>query len=289
MEKVSGIGRSEFLKNVFTIFSGNVIAQAIPFLIEPVIARIYSPEDFAVLSVYLSVANLFSIIATGRYELAVMLPKEDRKAVNVIGLSVAISLAVSVLSFLIVWIFNSQICNILENQDVSSYLYLVPLSVLSVGWYQTFNYWNSRKKRFKNVTYSKTTQSVVYSGSAVGLGTAGMIPSGLILSQIIGQFFGLFPLLFSFLKKDKNMLKEVGREEMKAVAAEYQDFPKINSLHAFCDVLRNSGAVFLLSHYYSQAQVGQHSRTIRLLFGPLSIIASVTSSVATSQTAMTFL
>ena len=119
MEKVSGIGRSEFLKNVFTIFSGNVIAQAIPFLIEPVIARIYSPEDFAVLSVYLSVANLFSIIATGRYELAVMLPKEDRKAVNVIGLSVAISLAVSVLSFLIVWVFNSQICNILENQDVS--------------------------------------------------------------------------------------------------------------------------------------------------------------------------
>lgn len=279
MEKVSGIGRSEFLKNVFTIFSGNVIAQAIPFLIEPVIARIYSPEDFAVLSVYLSVANLFSIIATGRYELAVMLPKEDRKAVNVIGLSVAISLAVSVLSFLIVWIFNSQICNILENQDVSSYLYLVPLSVLSVGWYQTFNYWNSRKKRFKNVTYSKTTQSVVYSGSAVGLGTAGMIPSGLILSQIIGQFFGLFPLLFSFLKKDKNMLKEVSREEMKAVATEYQDFPKINSLHAFCDVLRNSGAVFLLSHYYSQAQVGQHSRTIRLLFGPLSIIASAVGQV----------
>jgi len=278
-EKVSGIGHSEFLKNVFTIFSGNVIAQAIPFLIEPVIARIYSPEDFAVLSVYLSVANLFSIIATGRYELAVMLPKEDRKAVNVIGLSVAISLAVSMLSFLIVWLFNSQICNILENQDVSSYLYLVPLSVLSVGWYQTFNYWNSRKKRFKNVTYSKTTQSVVYSGSAVGLGTAGMIPSGLILSQIIGQFFGLFPLLFSFLKKDKNMLKEVSKEEMKAVATEYQDFPKINSLHAFCDVLRNSGAVFLLSHYYSQAQVGQHSRTIRLLFGPLSIIASAVGQV----------
>jgi O-antigen/teichoic acid export membrane protein len=44
-------------------------------------------------------------------------------------------------------------------------------------------------------------------------------------------------------------------------------------------VLRNSGAVFLLSHYYSQAQVGQHSRTIRLLFGPLSIIASAVGQV----------
>ena len=272
-------GTSEFLKNVLTIFSGNVIAQAIPFLIEPVIARIYSPEDFAVLSVYLSVANLFSIIATGRYELAVMLPKEDKKSVNVIALSIFISLIVSAFSFLVVWLFNSQICNILENGEVSSYLYLVPLSVLSVGWYQTFNYWNSRKKRFKNVTYSKTTQSVVYSGTAIGLGEAGMLPSGLILSQIIGQFFGLFPLLFSFLRKDRGLLEDVSKNEVKAVAAEYHDFPRINSLHAFCDVLRNSGAVFLLSHFYTKAQVGQHSRTIRLLFGPLSIIASAVGQV----------
>ncbi len=278
-EKVSGIGRSEFLKNVLTIFSGNVIAQAIPFLIEPVIARIYSPEDFAVLAVYLSIANLFSIIATGRYEMAVMLPEKDKKAVNVIALSLLISLAVSAVSFLVVWIFNSQICNILENQDVSSYLYLVPVSVLSVGWFQTFNYWNSRKKRFKNVTYSKTTQSVTVSGASIGMGYAGMRPSGLILSQIIGQFFALFPLLFSFLKKDRGLVKEVSKSEIKAVAVEYQDFPKINSLHAFSDVLRNSGTVFLLSHFFTQAQVGQHSKTIRLLFGPLSMIASAVGQV----------
>ena len=272
-------GSSDFLKNVLTIFSGNVIAQAIPFLIEPVIARIYSPEDFAVLAVYLSIANLFSIIATGRYELAVMLPEKDKKAVNVIALSLLISLAVSVVSFLIVWIFNTQICNILENQDVSTYLYLVPLSVLSVGWFQTFNYWNSRKKRFKNVTYSKTTQSVTVSGASIGMGYAGMMPSGLILSQIIGQFFGMFPLLFSFLKNDKGLVKEVNKAETKSVAIEYQDFPKINSLHAFSDVVRNSGTVFLLSHFFTQAQVGQHSKTIRLLFGPLSMIASAVGQV----------
>jgi O-antigen/teichoic acid export membrane protein len=137
---------SEFARNSLTIFTGNVIAQAIPFLAEPVLARLYTPEDFAVLAVYLSVANLFSIIATARYELAIMLPKEDRKAANVLGLSVLISFAVSFISFLIVLFFNSNICRILHNEDVSIYLYLVPLSVLSVSWYQIFNYWNSRKK-----------------------------------------------------------------------------------------------------------------------------------------------
>ena len=208
-----------------------------------------------------------------------MLPEKDKKAVNVIALSLLISLAVSAVSFLVVWIFNKQICNILENQDVSSYLYLVPVSVLSVGWFQTFNYWNSRKKRFKNVTYSKTTQSVTVSGASIGMGYAGMMPSGLILSQIIGQFFGMFPLLFSFWKNDKSLMKEIDKAGIKSVAFEYQDFPKINSLHAFSDVVRNSGTVFLLSHFFTQAQVGQHSKTIRLLFGPLSMIASAVGQV----------
>lgn len=270
---------SDFIKNAFTIFTGNVIAQAIPFLVEPVIARIYSPSDFAVLSVYLSVANLFSIIATGRYELAIMLPKEDKKAINLIGVSIIISLVVSVLSFAIVAIFNSQICTILHNDDVSTYLYLVPLSVLSVAWYQTFNYWNTRKKRFKNVAYSKTTQSVVYSAASIGLGTAGFIPSGLMISQIGGQFCSTIPLLRSFFKNDRKELKNISKEEMKTIAYTYRDFPKINSLHAFCDVLRQSGEVFLLSFYYVKEKVGLHSRTLRLLFAPSAIIGSAIGQV----------
>src|SRR5574344_1203090 len=251
---------SDFIKNVFTIFTGTVIAQAIPFFVEPIIARIYSPSDFAVLSVYLSVANLFSIIATGRYELAIMLPKEDRKSINLIAVSIIISLVISCLSLLLMAIFNSQICTILNNEDVSSYLYLVPLSVLSVAWYQIFSYWNSRKKRFKNVAYSKTAQSTVYAGSSIGLGYAGFTSSGLITSQIGGQFFAIIPLLRSFLKNDRNQLKSATVSEMKEVSYEYRNFPLINSLHAFCDVLRQSGEVFLLSYFYVKEKVGLHSR-----------------------------
>ncbi len=270
---------SDFIKNVFTIFTGNVIAQAIPFLVEPIIARIYSPSDFAVLSVYLSVANLFSIIATGRYELAIMLPKEDRKSINLIAVSIIISLVISCLSLLLMAIFNSQICTILNNEDVSSYLYLVPLSVLSVAWYQIFSYWNSRKKRFKNVAYSKTAQSTVYAGSSIGLGYAGFTSSGLITSQIGGQFFAIIPLLRSFLKNDRKQLKSATVSEMKEVSYEYRNFPLINSLHAFCDVLRQSGEVFLLSYFYVKEKVGLHSRTLRLLFAPSAIIGTAIGQV----------
>lgn len=267
---------SEFARNSLTIFSGNVIAQAIPFLAEPLLARLYQPSDFAVLAVYLSIANLFSIVATARYELAIMLPKEDRKAANVLGLSVLISFAVSALAFIVVLLFNAKICKVLNNEDVSSYLYLVPLSVLSVAWYQIFNYWNSRKKRFKNVMFSKTTQSV----SNVSVNLALSIKSlGLVMGQFLGYLFGSFVLMFAFLKKDKDKLSMITKKEMKEVAIEYQDFPKINTIHAFFDVLKQSGEVFMLSYFYIKENVGLHSRTLRLLFAPSSMIGSAVGQV----------
>lgn len=276
---------SEFVRNSLTIFSGNVIAQAIPFLAEPVLARLYQPEDFAVLAVYLSVANLFSIIATGRYELAIMLPREDKKAVNVLGLSILISIVVSLLSFLVVWIFNAQICKVLKNDDVSSYLYLVPLSVISVAWYQVFNYWNSRKKRFKNVMFSKTTQSVT--NVAVNLGFA-IKSLGLVIGQFLGYLFGSFVLLFSFLKNDKDKFTHISKNEMMEVALKYKDFPKINSIHAFGDVLKQSGEVFLLSYFYFKEKVGLHSRTLRLLFAPSSMIGSAVGQVFYQKASETY-
>lgn len=269
--------KSDFAKNSFTIFSGNVIAQAIPFLCEPILTRIYTPTDFAVLAIYLSVANLFSIIATARYELAIMLPKEDRKAINVFGLSLIISLIVSILSFFIVWIFNANICKILHNDDVSTYLYLIPLSVLSVSWYQVINYWNSRHKRFHNIAIAKTIQSISTISGNIGL--AFLKSLGLILGQIIGYITGVVVLCFAFLRRDKTHLKNITPSEMKEMAITYQDFPKINSTHAFTDMLKQSGEIFLLSYYYFQEKVGLYSRTLRLLFAPATMIGTAVAQV----------
>jgi len=277
---------SDFIKHIFTVFSGNVIAQAIPFLCEPILTRIYTPEDFAVLSVYLSVANLFSIIATARYEMAIMLPKEDRKAMNVLGLSLIISLIVSVLSFIIVWVFNTSICKILNNEDVSNYLYLVPLSVLSVSWYQVFNYWNSRKKRFRNVAISKSVESITKVTANIALSFLKSL--GLVLGQITGYLTSVVVLCFSFFRRDRHQLTIINKQEMKEMAITYQDFPKVNSVQAFGDVLKQSGEIFLLSCYYLKEQVGLYSRTLRLLFSPSVIIGSAVAQVFYQKASETY-
>ena len=49
----AGVLQSEFVKSVLKVFTGSAIAQFVPFLIEPVLTRLYTPAEFGVLAVYI--------------------------------------------------------------------------------------------------------------------------------------------------------------------------------------------------------------------------------------------
>ena len=68
--------QSEFSRNVLTLVTGTTLAQAIPVLISPILTRLYSPEDFGVYAIYFSVLMITSVVATGKYEMAIVLPKD---------------------------------------------------------------------------------------------------------------------------------------------------------------------------------------------------------------------
>ncbi len=64
--------KSEFSRNVLTLMAGTTIAQAIPIGISPILTRLYTPSDFGVYALFLSIATIFGSIANGRYELKII-------------------------------------------------------------------------------------------------------------------------------------------------------------------------------------------------------------------------
>ena len=96
---------SEFSKNVITMLTGNMIAQLIPLLITPILSRLFSVEEFGVFALYSSIATFFMVVAAGRYETAILLPKEDRDAVNILALSFLILTGISLLLMIVVLVF----------------------------------------------------------------------------------------------------------------------------------------------------------------------------------------
>ena len=124
--------KSDFNQNVITLITGTTIAQAIPIAISPILTRINSPEDFGILSIFVSITAIFGSIANGRYELAIVLPKKDEDAINIFALGFIIVSCVSLVLLLLVVVFNGYCTTLLGNQEISFWLYFVPLVVSSV-------------------------------------------------------------------------------------------------------------------------------------------------------------
>src|SRR5450759_1161965 len=119
-----------FTANVLTLMTGTTIAQAILITIAPILTRIYKPEDFGIFALYMAIVSMIAIIATGRYELAIMLPENDDDAINIVCLSVCIVFFISFMTLIVIWLFNAQITKLMGSDKLSIWIYLIPISVL---------------------------------------------------------------------------------------------------------------------------------------------------------------
>ena len=134
--------------------TGTTIAQAIPIAISPILTRIYTPEDFGIFGLYISITIMIGVFVTGKYELAIMLPQKEDEAANILALSLLITVLMSAITFICIYIWHLDIIDLLSNKELSYYLYFIPLSILLIGSYQGFNYWSNRQKKYKLMSKS---------------------------------------------------------------------------------------------------------------------------------------
>ncbi|MGN1239473.1 MAG: oligosaccharide flippase family protein, partial [Paludibacteraceae bacterium] len=73
-EQIRKIARSELVRNSAKLLSANVIAQAIGLLVYPILTRLYSPEDFGLLNLFLSIGGVLVLLSTAEYQYAIVLP-----------------------------------------------------------------------------------------------------------------------------------------------------------------------------------------------------------------------
>lgn len=72
--------KSSGVRNFSKLLSANVVAQVIGLVVYPILTRMYAPEDFGLLNLFLSIGGVLTILATAEYYNAIVLPKKNRKA-----------------------------------------------------------------------------------------------------------------------------------------------------------------------------------------------------------------
>jgi lipopolysaccharide exporter len=158
-----------FLADVVVLAGGTAFSQALLFLATPLITRLYEPADFGVWSLIRSLGSIAAVVACWRYELSIVLPKQDKEAANMFAASVLIAIAMSGLLLLIVSLFGIQVAQLLSTTEILPWLWVLPLMLLLTGIYQAGNYWSTRKNQFSRLAISRIVQSIVLVSVQIGL------------------------------------------------------------------------------------------------------------------------
>lgn len=271
--------KSEFARNVIVLMTGTTIAQAIPIAISPILTRLYSPEDFGIFALYMSISTFITVIVTGRYELAIMLPKKDSDAINIVAISLLIATLISLFTVIVICLFNNNIARILNSPSIANWLYFIPLTVLLTGIYQSLNYWNNRKKQYSLLAKNKVYQTTTTGVSNITMGATGNTYGGMIIGSILGQFISTFILFMKFLKYKKFKFSYIKKNKIIVLAKKYKKFPLINSLHAFINILKENSVNIFIALKYSQSTLGYYFFMLRLMKLPSALLGSSLAQV----------
>lgn len=273
---------------VILLMTGTTIAQGLTILLAPLLTRLYAPTDYGAFASYSAIVGTLSIVVTGRYELAIMLPRDDEDAVNVGVLALLIALGVSVSSLVVIWLAKGVIISILELSSVGAWIYLIPVAVFLAGGYQCLSYWCSRKEQFGALSAARVIYASVSSLCSIALGFGGCGVAGLIVGGVLGQCAATGLLGCKAVVGNLDKARSIATDRMGANARAYSSFPTVNSLHALVDVLQSTTVIFLLSTCYSSTVLGWYALTMRVLKTPFAIIGTAVSQVFYQRASDTF-
>ena len=271
--------KSEFKRNVFTLTVGTAIAQVIAVAASPVLTRLYSPEDFGVFAIFMAISGILATIATGKYEIAIVLPEKDEDAVNIVALSVLITFSTCFLFGLIFLFFNGPITELADNEKISNWLYFIPLNVLFTCLFVILCNWLTRNKRFRGLALSKIIKSAIVVSLSVVLGIAKLGAAGLIIGALSGAFLVAMLLSIQIWLKDCTKRKLITKKRMIEQAKKYNDFPKFTVFSQLINVLANQLPILLFGIYFSTTVAGFYVLTQRVLDVPISLISNSISEV----------
>ena len=68
------------LRATFTLLTGGALAQLVPLLLGPVLARLFSPEAFGLFTAFATIAASVAVVACARYEYALPMAHDDAEA-----------------------------------------------------------------------------------------------------------------------------------------------------------------------------------------------------------------
>ncbi|NMA65413.1 MAG: oligosaccharide flippase family protein [Clostridiaceae bacterium] len=277
--KLKKVSKKPFIRNVAIVATGTAAAQIITMGFSPFITRIYGPEAFGVLGVFLSVIGVISPIAALSYPIAIVLPKNDEDAKGLVRISLYVAGVIATVVGLFLLLVNEQIVGLLQIETIASFVYLIPLVIMFSAVLQVAQQWLIRKKQFKVKARVASLQALILNGSKVGFGLFYPFATVLIILSVFGQALQSFMLIIGLIKSDAKEVTDTNSTPLKELAKQHRDFPLYRAPQVFLNAVSQSLPVLMLTSLFGPASAGFYSLGRRVLSMPTQLIGNSVGDV----------
>lgn len=243
---------------------GGVMAQALPLLLGPLLTRLFSPMEFGLYHLFVAVAANVAVVACARYEFALPMAPDDTEAHTLRVLCLRLLLACTALSGLgaVGWWWAGA----------GHWVAWLPLAVAVAGALSLATLWATRAQAFAALATARVLQ---YGGAAlaqVAAGWAGWGVHGLIAAPMAAALLATLCLRLPL-----GLRWPASGPAWPAVARRHQDFPLLNTPHAFAGALQDTLALALVAVSLGPAAAGFWGLTLRYLKAPASLVGGAVS------------
>jgi len=275
METVDGGRRPSFVRQVAMLAGGTVLAQGLVVAFSPILARLYTPHDFGVYAVALSLWTILTAVATLRYEMAIPMPADSRRAAALTWLCMAISVGMTALCAVGIALGEDALVRWLGTPQLAAVLPWVPVGLFGAALYQVAHYWVSRAQRFGVLSTTRVVRSMGQVGWQLGWGWVHPGPLGLVLGWVVSQYLGIVSLLRRVPLPRSGLRVAL----LKEVSGAYRRFPLYTTWASLLTVMGTQLAPVLFTRFFTAEMAGHFSMALRVLALPSSLLGQAVGQV----------
>ncbi|WP_372834014.1 lipopolysaccharide biosynthesis protein [Pontibacterium sp.] len=273
------------ITRIATLISGSAGANLIVLLATPVLSRLYSPDSFGMLALFVSISAVMGTVMCLRYEQAVYLPEQHETAHKLALGATSIALVLTLLFTLacITWM-HLELSSLL-----GSYTILLPLVGLGLALYNLMSNWAVRMEKVSDVAKTRLYRASAQVTSQLFFAMIGMLQIGLIIGDLIGRFAGITNIFrkFSRLENSANNSQPRLKNTYNALR-EYWRFPLISTPTALLNVAVMQSPSILLATLYSPTAAGFYFMAQRIIAAPMALMGQSVAQGYTAELASRF-
>lgn len=215
-----------FLRSVAVVLGGSAGAQAAALIAVPLLTRLYRPDHFGALSVFVAVVSLALPILALRYDMAIAVAESPAERSALVRVAVLTTLATTACMTAVVLVL-ARLHPGSAFGVVRPHVEVLAVSLLAAGVSQTFTAFGVSTCLFTGVGRSRIYQALAQIGVQVIGGVAHLGSVGLLAGDAFGRIASAFPLVRASLARPPG-----NRVSLRGVAKRFATFSLVSSLSA---------------------------------------------------------